>query len=160
MMKDEERTKEQLLNELAPLREKVAQLEKAEAGRRKAEERINHLNSVLRAIRRVNQFISKEMDRDHLLKGICERLIATRGYHNAWIALLDENGELITTAEAGLGDEFLPMAELLKREGLGGCGQRYGPGSFHCLWDHQTEWRLYLGLQRTGCGHDLQDLPP
>ena len=64
--------------------------------RKRAEERIEHLNLVLRAIRNVNQLITREKERDRLLKGICDTLTGTRGYYNAWVALLDETGKLIT----------------------------------------------------------------
>ena len=64
--------------------------------RKQAEEKIKHLNLVLRAIRSVNQLITKEKNRERLLKGACNNLIKTRGYHSAWIALLDEGGKLET----------------------------------------------------------------
>jgi PAS domain S-box-containing protein/putative nucleotidyltransferase with HDIG domain len=92
--------------------------------RKQAEERVKHLNLVLRAIRNVNQLIVREKDREKLLKGACENLIKTRGYHNTWIALLDEEGKLKTCAEAGLGKDFLPMIELLKRGKLTTCSQK------------------------------------
>lgn len=92
--------------------------------RKQAEDRVKHLNLVLRAIRRVNQLIVREKDREKLLKGICDNLIETRGYHNTWIALLDEEGKLKTYAEAGLGKAFLPMIELLKRGKLPTCSQK------------------------------------
>ncbi|HUW23221.1 MAG TPA: PAS domain-containing protein, partial [bacterium] len=44
---------------------------------RQAEERIKHLNLVLRAIRKVNQLIVKEKNRERLLKGACNNLIKT-----------------------------------------------------------------------------------
>jgi len=90
----------------------------------KAQERTAHLNAVLRAIRNVNQLITREKDRDRLLKGICDNLIETRGYHNAWIALLDETGGIVTTAESGLGKDFLPVVERLERGELTDCGQK------------------------------------
>ncbi len=90
--------------------------------RKRAEERIAHLNAVLRAIRNVNQLITREKDRDRLLQAICESLIGTRGYYNAWIALLDESCKLVATAEAGLGEDFLPMLEQLNRGELTKCG--------------------------------------
>jgi PAS domain S-box-containing protein len=92
--------------------------------RRRAEEKIEHLNLVLHAIRNVNQLITRERDRARLLQGACETLIATRGYHSAWVALLDDSEGLVTTAEAGLGEDFLPLVERLKRGGLTDCGQR------------------------------------
>ncbi|MGB2727139.1 MAG: PAS domain S-box protein [Halobacteriota archaeon] len=91
----------------------------------KAQAKVAHLNLILRSIRNVNQLIAMEKDRDRLLKGACERLIETRGYHNVWIALLDKSGGFVTTSEACcLGEEFLPMLERLKRGELPACGQR------------------------------------
>jgi len=91
--------------------------------RLKAEERPEHLNTVLLAIRKVNQLIVREKDSKRLIKGACDELVATRGYFNAWIALLDESGSLVTTAEAGLGNNFKPMVEMLKRGELPSCEQ-------------------------------------
>jgi two-component system sensor histidine kinase/response regulator len=92
--------------------------------RKRMEQRIEHLNAVLQAIRNVNQLIAREKDRDKLLKGICNTLIQTRGYDYAWLAILDESGGLVTTAEAGLGQDFLPMVEQLKGGQLPDCAQR------------------------------------
>ena len=92
--------------------------------RKQAEEKIKHLNLVLRAIRSVNQLIVKEKNRESLLKGACNNLIKTRGYHSAWIALLDEGGKLETYAEAGLGKAFLPIVEMLKKGELIVCGNK------------------------------------
>lgn len=92
--------------------------------RKRAEERIEHLNLVLRAIRNVNQIITEERERDRLLKGACNNLIENRGYNNAWIALFSDFGDLLKTAEAGLGKNFLPMAESLKRGVLPECVQK------------------------------------
>ena len=102
----------------------IFMLSVVESKRKRAEEKIKHLNLVLRAIRNVNQLITKEKDRNRLLKGICGNLVKTRGYHNAWIALLDESRRAVTTAEAGLGKAFLPMVERLKRGELTDCGRR------------------------------------
>ncbi len=56
--------------------------------RKVAESRINHLNLVLRAIRNVNQLITRERNRHRLLQRACE-LLTENGYSKAWIALLD-----------------------------------------------------------------------
>jgi len=129
-MKEEKGKGGQLSEELKRLRRRVAELEQVETERlsvgqagKQVEERIKHLNLVLRAIRCVNQLIVKERDRDRLLQGACDRLIETRGYYNTWIALLDESGGLVTTAEAGLGKDFTPMVKRLKRGELTACGQ-------------------------------------
>ena len=87
----------------------------------KAENKSKHLNVVLRAIRKVNQLIIKEKDHRKLLKGACDNLVETRGYYNAWIALLDESGVLVTAAESGLGEKFSRLLEILKRGDLMKC---------------------------------------
>ncbi len=92
--------------------------------RKHVEERIEHRNSVLKAIRKVNQLITMEKDRNRLLQGACDNLIETRGYYNAWITLIDESGSLVTAAEAGLGKDFLPLMERLKRGELTDCWQK------------------------------------
>jgi PAS domain S-box-containing protein len=92
--------------------------------RKQVEEHITHLAAVLRGVRNVNQLITREKDRGRLLQGACDRLIETPGYHSAWIALLDESRGLVATAEAGLGEGFLPLVERLKRGELIDCGQR------------------------------------
>jgi PAS domain S-box-containing protein len=92
--------------------------------RKRAEEKMQHSKLVLRAIRNVNQLIARRADRDSLLKGTCENFVETRGYYNAWIALLDESGKLVVAAEAGLGKNFLQMIERLKRGELPDCGRK------------------------------------
>ena len=89
-----------------------------------AEERLKHLNAVLRSIRNVNQLIAREKDLERLLESICDSLTATLSYYNTWIVLLDEPRRLLMTAEAGLGKAFLPMVKRLKRGELSICGQR------------------------------------
>lgn len=90
---------------------------------RRAEERISHLNAVLRAIRDVNQLIAKETDRDRLLQGACQSLVETRGFGSAWIVLLDTSGRLITYEKAGIGEEFAAIVEPMTRGVLPECGR-------------------------------------
>ena len=92
-------------------------------GLRQAEEKIKHLNLVLRAIRNVNQLVVTERDRARLIQHACENLTETRGYCSAWIVLLDETGRYVMSAEAGLGEDFLPMLEMLKRGEFTLCGR-------------------------------------
>jgi len=91
---------------------------------KRAERHLEHLTRVLRAVRNVNQLIMRETDRDTLIQRACKLLIKTRGYFNTWIALLDESGVLVATAEGGLGKEFTPMIEKLARGELPACAQR------------------------------------
>jgi len=121
---NEDKSKKQLLDELTKLRQRIAELEVKENERRRAEEKIEHLSLTLRAIRNVNQLITKEKNRTLLLKGICDILTATRSYYNAWIALLDKSGGFKTAFESGLGKDFLPLVEQFKRGELTDCCRR------------------------------------
>ena len=91
---------------------------------RQAEERVNHLNAVLRAIRNVNRIVFHESDRERLLQRSCESLIETRGYYRAWIALLDELYNPVMTATADTEDGFGSMASQFKQGKLPECMQR------------------------------------
>ena len=91
---------------------------------KKNQEKTERLNLLLRTIRNVNQLLVNEKDLSRLLQGVCDNLIDNRGYYNAWIALFDESCGLMATVEAGLGKEFLPMVERLKRGKLTHCTQK------------------------------------
>jgi len=104
--------------------ERTAELRKTNEQLQQAEAKLQHLNLVLRAIRSINQLIIQEKDRDRLLKDTCATLIETRGYDSTCICLFDESGMLVAHAEAGLGKDFLPMVERLKRGELSDCIKR------------------------------------
>jgi PAS domain S-box-containing protein len=82
--------------------------------RKQNEERNEHLNRVLKAIRNVNQLISVETDQDRLITGACQALIETHGFSNAWMALFDDDGTVAATAEAGVGDRFQSLTQTLQ----------------------------------------------
>lgn len=90
---------------------------------KKNQEETERINLVLRAIRNVYQLLVRERNRDKLLKGICQQLVKNRGYYNTWIAIFDEEKELVTSAQAGLVKNFLPLMKLLKRGELTDCAQ-------------------------------------
>jgi PAS domain S-box-containing protein len=92
--------------------------------RKRAEERIEHLNLVLRAVRNVNQLITQEKDPARLLQGSCEILTSTRGYLNVWIALLDESGKLLRYAESKVGEDFAAVIKRLERGELTECAKK------------------------------------
>lgn len=66
------------------------------------EDRIRHLNRVLKAIRNVNQLIVKEKNRDELMDKVCDLLIETNGYHSSWIILTDGENNFKNIYEAGV----------------------------------------------------------
>jgi PAS domain S-box-containing protein/putative nucleotidyltransferase with HDIG domain len=92
--------------------------------RRQSEQRIKHLSQVIRSIRNVNQLIISEKDRDTLIKKACNLLVETKGYHNAWIILLDEEENYLTSAEAGYGPVFDSMRIQLKSGNWPRCVQK------------------------------------
>ena len=106
------------------LERRVKELEIEVAEREKGDEKIRHLNLLLRAIRNVNQVLMTEKDRTRLIQRICNNLVETRGYYNAWIVLFDDSGDLVTAAQAGLGKQFPHMVEQLERGKLIACAQR------------------------------------
>lgn len=80
-----------------------------------AQERVEHLNAVLRAVRNVNHLITQEKDGERLMQQTCDCLVETRGYHCAWSALVDEDGHPMMITESGLGEDFAPLRENLER---------------------------------------------
>ncbi|MBU0608182.1 MAG: GAF domain-containing protein, partial [Armatimonadetes bacterium] len=88
---------------------------------RQAEERIVHLNSVLKAIRSVNQLIQVETDRGRLLQACCETLIGGRGYARAWLVTTGREGEPGELFSQGLGDRLRILEEMIQRQVLPPC---------------------------------------
>ena len=91
--------------------------------RKRAQEKIERLNAVLKAIRNVNQVITTEKDRDRLIEKVCRHLVETRGYHRAWIVLFDESGRHIFSTVAGHTKESLPLIERFEQDKLPPCWQ-------------------------------------
>jgi signal transduction histidine kinase len=77
------------------------------------QDRMDHLNLVLRSIQTVNQVIVGETDREKLIKGACQNLVKNRGYAYAWIVLFGENSEPSLMADAGI-DEA-PFSALMEQ---------------------------------------------
>jgi len=79
--------------------------------RKAAQKHIEHLNSVLTAIRNVNQLIAVEKDRDTLLLKTCDALIEARGYDAAWLGF-SEDGETFTMVKgSGFSEEVTRFCE-------------------------------------------------
>jgi len=91
---------------------------------RRQGDRLTHLNLILRAIRNVNQLITRETDRDRLLDEVCRELVATEGVLHVWIAQLDASGRAVRGAQAGIGPAFDVLRDHLLRGELPACCQR------------------------------------
>jgi PAS domain S-box-containing protein len=83
--------------------------------RKQDEERIEHLNLVLRSIRNINQLITREKNRDGLIQGICDNLVSGRSFHCAWIILMDETRQPVSWAGTILYREWKASSMLSER---------------------------------------------
>ncbi|MBN1856627.1 MAG: PAS domain S-box protein [Dehalococcoidia bacterium] len=86
-------------------------------------QQLEHLRSVVRAIRAVRQLISFCREPEELVQKVCSLLVETRDYHSAWIVLVDGEGRPVTAVHAGLGDDFGPMMERVGCGELTACGR-------------------------------------
>ncbi|RKY66383.1 MAG: hypothetical protein DRP97_08175, partial [Candidatus Latescibacterota bacterium] len=77
----------------------------------RAEERLEHLNSVLKAIRNVNQLIVVESDQDRLLRKSCDILLKSRGYDATWLGLLKDDETFATVVGSGSGENISRFCE-------------------------------------------------
>jgi|GEM_PF-6619294 len=82
--------------------------------RQKNQEQILHLNNILRAIRNINQLITREKDADRLLNGVCNCLVETRGYRSAWIARFDSSGQFHSFTSSGNDTSLACLDELMR----------------------------------------------
>jgi len=89
----------------------------------KEEKKLQRLNLILRTVRSVDQVILEERERDRLIKGVCDSLVKTRGYYNAWIALLDNSGKFATFSQSELGERFSALVKQLKSGKLTSCSK-------------------------------------
>ena len=75
---------------------------------KKVEKEVKHLNSILKAIRNVNQLIVKEKDRDELFKRACDILREIRDFKLVWIGLVNEkNFDIVPVAASGFEEDYL-----------------------------------------------------
>ncbi len=89
--------------------------------RKEAANRIHRLNEALRAIRDVNQLITREGDPNLLIQSACEILTTADRFRGAWVVLLDENQRVVNASQAGMGNGFTELSERLYRGEFPGC---------------------------------------
>ncbi len=70
-----------------------------------AEEQITRLNSVLRAIRNVNELLVTEKDRGQLLRKSCDALIDARGYDAVWLSLFEDGKRFVEVVGSGFPED-------------------------------------------------------
>jgi len=90
---------------------------------KRAETRIQHLNQVLRAVRDVNQLITREHDPQLLLDKTCRILLYDRNYSLVWVGLLHSTDKrLVPSASAGPQAAYLDHITITWDESLTGQG--------------------------------------
>ena len=114
-----------VVSDVSDLQAVQQQVEDQNRELQRANERIVHLNAVLGAIRNVNQLITMEDDREQLIQSTCDTLTENLSYYHAWIALLDEAGNVDTAiADHELSDRFDPLRGQLMRGEFPNCVRR------------------------------------
>jgi PAS domain S-box-containing protein len=104
--------------------------------RKQAEERIEHLLLTLRAVRNVNQLITREKDPHTLIKEVCNILVETRGYSGAWLALIENPNRVIDHASSGWEISRMRLDEHLEQGNLTSCGKKALPNKDILLINH------------------------
>ncbi len=59
--------------------------------------------------RNLIRLIARAKDRESLIQSVCDELVKAHGFHNAWIALPDEQGRGAAISESGPDDTLKPM---------------------------------------------------
>ncbi|MBI9108834.1 MAG: response regulator [Spirochaetales bacterium] len=95
----------------ARLRLSENKLKESESSLHSSIKKIQHINSVLRALRNVNQVILEEDEYEEMVRGVCENLTNNHGYQSAWIGLLDNSGKYDLLVESGMGEGYSALKE-------------------------------------------------
>ena len=88
---------------------------------RSKEEKIVHLNLVLKTIMKIQQLISTEKDPAILIDKTCNLLTKNRGYNSAWIVLLDKKTNISNSAFTGLNYNFNALENNIQAGQLPAC---------------------------------------
>ncbi len=91
--------------------------------RRHQKQRLVQVNSVLKAVRNVNQLIVRERDPSALIQQACELVVETRGVSCAWIVLLDERGCPTQWGGTGTREEMEELITTWKQHGPPECAR-------------------------------------
>jgi len=92
--------------------------------RRKIENRNEHLNLVLKAIRKVVKLITQIKDKGKLIDEVCKSLTETRGYKSAWIFLFDDDYKLKLYAQSNAGEGFDSLQKQVAKDKFNKCIQK------------------------------------
>jgi GAF domain-containing protein len=95
-MKDEDKTREQLINELAELRQRIAELEASETERKRVEEALRRSLQEAETLRQTAVALTSTLDLEEALDRILEQLHRVVAYDSASVELLrDDHLEIV-----------------------------------------------------------------
>jgi PAS domain S-box-containing protein len=109
--------------------------------RRQDEERIGHLNRVLRTMRSVDQLILRERYPGRLIREICHLLVEQDAYPGTLAILLDAQGLPLDYASAGKGKKFGQVGRMLDNGLLPSC----------CLVEGHQQGVFFPGAENPEC---------
>ncbi len=93
-------------------------LKKTEYEKQLADHTVRHLNRILKAIRNINQLITRETDKQKLIQQACEMFTSEQSYVSSWISLFDEEGKLGNiNAFSGINPKDFKLLEKSLRNG-------------------------------------------
>ncbi len=85
------------------------------------QERIVHLNTLLRAIRDINKLIVHEKDRGRLIHETCSLLVKSRGYSSALVILTNSQKKPELWAAEGIASNLPELSKMLKQDKVPPC---------------------------------------
>jgi PAS domain S-box-containing protein len=77
---------------------------------KKFAQKIQHVNSILKSLRSINQLITKEKNPEVLIRESCEIMVKNRGFASIWVLLVDDKKKFKYASAAGnkeINDAFL-----------------------------------------------------
>ncbi|MFH1070276.1 MAG: PAS domain S-box protein [Candidatus Glassbacteria bacterium] len=102
-------------------------------------QKIRQLNSIILAVRNVNQLISREKNLTRLIQGACDNLISTKSFSSAWIILKDKSGKLTGASDSGSSKTFIRRLKQLKAGEIPACFEKVlSDEEVVCLKDGQS----------------------
>jgi signal transduction histidine kinase/ActR/RegA family two-component response regulator len=90
----------------------------------RAQERVQQVNAILRAVQQINQLIVRKSDRELLIEAACQVLAGMRGFCGAWVIALDSERRLLAAAQSGLPEEFAKIVEQARAGSLPPCTRK------------------------------------
>ena len=140
-MRDRDKTKEQLVAELAALRQRVAELEGSEANRVGAEQEIQQRTAQLEALREMGLELAAQLELDILLRSVVSRAVELLEGNAGGLALYRPEQDVLEVV-ADAGESIIPLGAMIWR-GEELSGEIWETGAPLVLDEYQN-WRTQV----------------